>query len=130
MVPPLQGFVYLPEAITGMIFAIVLVVEGYIGDSIMSGTTYNGLCSTCKHASTCTFPVNPRRPSFFCEEFEIEMVTPAKMPIDDTSRLTDSYIAEVEGLSESIGLCGDCENNRTCTLQKSEGGVWHCEEYK
>jgi hypothetical protein len=28
------------------------------------------------------------------------------------------------------GLCSTCENSETCTFQKPEGGVWHCEEYK
>jgi hypothetical protein len=29
-----------------------------------------------------------------------------------------------------LGLCSTCENSETCTFQKPEGGVWHCEEYK
>ena len=28
------------------------------------------------------------------------------------------------------GLCKDCKNRKTCTYPKSEGGVWHCEEYQ
>jgi len=115
---------------TGMVFAQVSTVKGYIEESVMSGTTYNGLCSTCKHASTCTFPKDPQRPSFFCEEFEIERAAPRRRPRHDTSRLAESYVAEGEGPSMSMGLCSDCENNRTCVLQKTEGGVWHCEEYK
>ena len=95
----------------------------------MSGTTYNGLCSTCKHASTCIFPRYPLRPSIYCEEFEIEITTPGKMPVDDTSRLTELHIAEVEDSSMPIGLCSDCENVQSCVFQKPEGGVWHCEEY-
>jgi len=96
----------------------------------MSGTIYSGLCSTCKNASNCTFPRDPRRPSFYCEEFEIEITAPGKAAIGDTSRLTESYIGEVETPSTSIGLCTDCENSQTCIFQKSEGGVWHCEEYE
>jgi len=33
---------------------------------------YLGLCSTCKDASSCTFPRNSDKPVFYCEEFEIE----------------------------------------------------------
>jgi hypothetical protein len=28
-----------------------------------------------------------------------------------------------------LGLCANCENWETCTFPRSEGGVWHCEEY-
>ena len=27
------------------------------------------------------------------------------------------------------GLCMNCANRYNCLLPKSEGGVWHCEEY-
>lgn len=27
------------------------------------------------------------------------------------------------------GLCENCANRHTCLLPKSEGGVWHCEEF-
>ena len=96
----------------------------------MSGTTYNGLCSTCKHVSTCIFPRDPRRPSIYCEEFELETTIPRKEPIDDTARLKELHTTEGEGSSMPIGLCSDCENARTCVFQKPEGGVWHCEEYR
>lgn len=97
----------------------------------MSGNTiYSGLCSTCKHASTCTFPRDPKRPAFYCEEFEIEITTSRKMTKDDASRLTESSVAEVKGSSMLIGLCSDCQNSRTCVFPKPEGGIWHCEEYQ
>jgi len=28
------------------------------------------------------------------------------------------------------GLCRNCKKRKTCKLPKSEGGVWHCEEYE
>ena len=96
----------------------------------MSGVTYNGLCSTCKNASTCTFPRDPRRPSIYCEEFEIEITTPGKVPIDDADRLKELHFTGGEDSSMPIGLCSDCENVRNCLFQKTEGGVWHCEEYR
>ncbi len=30
---------------------------------------------------------------------------------------------------EDRGLCANCAKRETCLLPKSEGGVWHCEEY-
>ena len=92
----------------------------------MSGTTYKGLCSTCKHASRCSLTRDPRIPLFYCEEFEIEVTTPRRTAVADTER----HAADVEEPSTLIGLCIDCENARACTFQKPEGGVWHCEEYR
>ena len=66
----------------------------------------------------------------YCEEFEIEVTTPGKTPVDETSRVAERHNAEVEDSSVSIGLCMDCENVRTCVFPKPEGGVWHCEEYR
>lgn len=34
-----------------------------------------------------------------------------------------------EDESEFKGLCLNCANRHTCLLPRSEGGVWHCEEY-
>jgi hypothetical protein len=35
---------------------------------------------------------------------------------------------EKDGM-ELKGLCVNCANRYTCLFPKSEGGVWHCEEY-
>jgi hypothetical protein len=97
----------------------------------MSGNTiYRGLCSTCKHASTCTFPRDPQRPAFYCEEFEIEIPSSGKTAGDERLRLTESSVTELKGSSMLIGLCSDCENRQTCVFPKPEGGVWRCEEYR
>ena len=97
----------------------------------MSGNTiYPRLCSTCKHASTCTFPRDPQKPSFYCEEFEIETAPPRKTTGDDMSRLNESYAVKVEESVQLFGLCIDCENRQMCAFLRPEGGVWHCEEYQ
>jgi len=92
----------------------------------MSGTIYNGICSTCKHVSTCALRRDSRKPLFYCEEFEIEVTPPGRAVIGDK----EPHVAEAEDSTTSIGLCIDCENARTCTFRKPEGGVWHCEEYR
>jgi len=96
----------------------------------MSGNTiYPRLCSTCKHASTCTFPRDPQKPSFFCEEFEIESA-PAKRKVEEDKLQPTASFVTAEESSSLIGLCRDCENRQTCIFPKPEGGVWHCEEYQ
>jgi len=93
-------------------------------------TIYRGLCSTCKHAPTCTFPGDLQKPAFYCEEFEIEITPAGKSAGDGTSRSTTSSVAGAEDSSGLIGLCRDCENRQTCVFPKPEGGIWHCEEYQ
>ena len=89
---------------------------------------YRGLCSTCKKAPTCTFPRDPNRPVLQCDEFEGYEYTPDKKTLPRTSSK-----AKLSALDEDSGkykgLCRLCENRETCTYPKSEGGVWHCDEY-
>jgi hypothetical protein len=107
------------------------MVEKWIKESVMSDNTiYRGLCSTCKHAPTCTFPADVQRPAFYCEEFEIEIAPAGKTAEDGTSQSTTSSIAAAEDSSGLIGLCSDCESRQTCVFPKPEGGIWHCEEYQ
>jgi hypothetical protein len=89
---------------------------------------YRGLCSTCKRASTCTFPRDPNRPVLQCDEFVGYEYTPDKKKSsssDSESKVTISDSAK----SSYKGLCRLCEKRETCTYPKPEGGVWHCDEY-
>ncbi len=92
-------------------------------------SAYPRLCSTCKHTATCNYVKAARRPSFYCEEFEIEIVdveAPAgRRPIAPLAHPVLTNLSN--GL---IGLCSDCENHAKCVFPKPEGGVWHCEEYR
>ncbi len=92
-------------------------------------TLYRGLCSTCRHAPNCTYPGDVKRPAFYCEEFEIEIVSASKISKYGMSESTASSTAAEES-AEFIGLCSDCENRKTCVFPKPEGGIWHCEEYQ
>ena len=82
-----------------------------------------GLCLTCKHSTNCVYPKSKSKPTMFCEEFDVEEgKTMSFIPPKKES-------AKVEEC-EFKGLCKNCEHRKTCTLPKTEGGVWHCEEYK
>ena len=83
-----------------------------------------GLCMTCNSGSVCTRRVGIKLPVLFCEEFDdsaLEKVESKPVPVpENRETLPDT----------SLGLCCDCENRDSCTLQDSPGGVWHCEEYR
>ncbi len=96
---------------------------------MLGNTLYRSLCSTCKHASTCTFPRDPQESLLFCEEFEIESA-PAKRKVEGHKPQPTASFATAEKSGSLIGLCRDCENRQTCIFPRPEGGVWHCEEYQ
>lgn len=83
----------------------------------------DGLCMTCKHSSSCMYLKGAVDSILNCEEFENEEKPIAKI----------THIQEKREDSSSkvfAGLCANCENRNTCTFERSESGVWHCEEYK
>ncbi|MCK4752898.1 MAG: hypothetical protein KAS75_05575 [Planctomycetes bacterium] len=93
-----------------------------------SNVEYYGLCSTCKNTPDCTFKTDLNKPVFYCEQFEVEKPPPVIRKEETPS--IDSYAAGDEEAAKVIGLCGDCENRKTCVFPKPEGGIWHCEEYQ
>lgn len=87
---------------------------------------YRDLCSNCDHGDACVGGTRPRRPIFFCEEFEVSGAVAARelnRPVEERPRAMPST-------NGYVGLCMNCENARTCVLPKPEGGIWHCEEYR
>ncbi len=87
------------------------------------------LCCTCMYGSDCTYRNKSNRNIYYCEEFEITPVETKcsqkvahEQPVDEKENFDNSY--------KYKGLCVNCENRKTCMLSRTEGGVWHCEEYQ
>lgn len=87
---------------------------------------YRDLCSNCNHAETCGARTRPKRPIFFCEQFDV--FTP--VPTSEPDRVLPTQTPERRNTSGRTGLCMNCDNVGTCICPKPEGGVWHCEEYR
>ena len=91
-----------------------------------------GLCSTCNNSLTCGYRALRGGDALFCEMFDDYMPSPnggnggvkgsASVEVDVVEKVTDAEVFK--------GLCVNCEDRRTCRLANSEGGVWHCEEYR
>ena len=101
---------------------------------------YRGLCATCEHRTTCTYPHPKDRPVLFCEEFEglCDNLIAAAGPISPLLRAAQTQTTGVrheprievrDKPSPYKGLCRTCENRETCTFPKPPDGVWHCEEF-
>ena len=84
---------------------------------------YRDLCSTCNHAPTCGNRSTAEKPVFYCEEFD------AYVPESSKKRSVSAPTETIDS-DEYKGLCFNCENREKCVFPKSEGGIWHCEEYR
>ena len=81
-----------------------------------------GLCCTCIHINDCIYFKNSDSSIQYCEEFDsgdmvLEVVNKPTKPIETHDKSLP-------------GLCSNCENRETCTFNKPESGIWHCEEYQ
>ncbi|HOA74416.1 MAG TPA: hypothetical protein PL151_03485 [Phycisphaerae bacterium] len=84
------------------------------------------LCSNCENAETHARRGRPKRPIYFCEEFEVSSAAPSPGPDHNVREPR----METHSASGRMGLCVNCENAATCCLPKPDGGIWHCEEYQ
>ena len=92
---------------------------------------YNDLCTTCNHGPDCVRRKHHGKPVLYCEEFDDFQPPPEKTyrafaEYDSSEKLETSKLAS----ARNMGLCAFCESQKTCTIPKKEGGVWHCEEYR
>lgn len=88
-----------------------------------------GICSTCNNDSHCAFPRSSESGVVECDEFTSEYgISRLSAPEIQTSLSSRPHA--MEDVPAAKGLCVNCDNLKTCTYPKPEGGVWHCEEYQ
>ena len=91
-----------------------------------------GLCMTCNNVPGCYHHAR-RGPALFCELFDgyappgERIISARAMP---PAKPSVARHATEEKASKYTGLCVNCDHRQTCTHQKPEGGVWHCEDYE
>jgi hypothetical protein len=92
---------------------------------------HRGLCLSCRNAPTCTFLRNPDEAVLECDEFDgFESVIRSPKSIPPRSMMDFTSNPGKKDFNGAKGLCSLCEDRKTCTYPKPEGGVWHCEEYR
>ncbi len=89
-----------------------------------------GLCLSCRHSHTCTFPVDETHPVIHCEEFELIRTVSKRTVSAEKSPLHLPREAQPFCHPLFLVLCTICKNRHTCIYAHTEGGIWHCEEYK
>lgn len=85
-----------------------------------------GLCQTCVHAPTCTYPRRDGQSVLHCGEFEGETARAAAPSA--TARVTPP--SDATRAEPPLGLCSNCDLYADCQYPKAEGGVWQCGEYR
>ena len=93
-------------------------------------TQTRGLCSTCDNDPGCTFAANREKPAWHCEEFRCDGASLGNTVSDDRAPLSRASAIVRNDTPHLMGLCGDCEDRKSCVFPKPEGGIWHCEEYR
>lgn len=87
---------------------------------------WRGLCCDCVKFDTCTFPRDPARPVWGCDEYvSCDPLNPVHEPAP-----LPATLAAPDGAApgELKGLCRTCALAPTCTFPKPPGGVWQCDE--
>jgi hypothetical protein len=88
----------------------------------------SGLCVSCNLAEGCTYQSGSKTPVHYCEEF-----TETGPKVQTMFRKIPSQLApkeEYKHIAGLKGLCVNCDFRETCQHGISEGGVWHCENYR
>ena len=94
---------------------------------------YKDLCSTCNYGELCVSKKTRQGPVWFCEEFDGYVAVKEQEVYEAGWQPAQSRVGPgimEKDTSQFMGLCIHCENRFTCINSKTEGGIWHCEEYK
>lgn len=98
-------------------------------DQVMSAAKmFVGLCVTCNNLGSCEYRKRRGRDAICCELYDGFAVPTA----DRTAKAT-SVVSDATSTPDSIeftGLCVNCHHRHDCELSKTQGGIWHCEEYE
>ncbi|NIM12497.1 MAG: hypothetical protein GTO45_10350 [Candidatus Aminicenantes bacterium] len=92
----------------------------------------NDICSTCNHGELCVSKKTRQGPVWFCEEFD-DYVPVKEQDVNEAGFLpAQSRVGpgtRENDTSQFKGLCINCESRFTCSNSRTQGGIWHCEEY-
>lgn len=99
---------------------------------MISKNRVGGLCASCVKASDCGYTRSRRRYVYQCDEFEAGVSIEAILRDSDPPETAESDVgaAAVAATNGRLGLCRSCDNWEMCAFRPSEGGVWHCDEYR
>lgn len=86
-----------------------------------------GICATCKWGEGCVNVGSAERPTFYCDEFEVETAEDIKTSPQYAPHKGGNGNGKDAGKFQ--GLCKDCQHREGCAYTEP-GGTWHCEMYE
>ena len=100
------------------------------GGKFFPGVSY--LPTSRNDGEFCVSKKTRQGPVWFCEEFDDYVPVKEQEVHEAGFQPTQSRVGFGIMENDSLqfkGLCINCENGITCINSKTEGGIWHCEEY-
>ncbi len=91
-----------------------------------AGAKHHGqsICTTCNNREDCAVSARSGSPIMHCDEFDDRQEIIAAAP-----ELEVAAVKEPE-TGNYTGICVNCEERTECIRSSTEGGIWHCEEYR
>ena len=106
----------------------------------MTSASILGICTTCNNILSCFFRKRHDQPVWYCEQFDnsdftvenrIDYSNSRSKDFEGSFNVLEKSFSELEEESNHFeGLCSNCENRKSCSLQKPDCGVWYCGEYQ
>lgn len=87
-----------------------------------------GLCVTCNNSESCVYRKRRGTDALYCELYDGYMLSPVHR--DASSAMAGSTEPTSTEAADHTGLCVNCQHRHDCGLARTEGGIWHCEEYE
>jgi len=90
------------------------------GSEIRRMVHHTDLCATCAHADFCINRKGHDLPVYYCEEYD---------SIETPVEYKPTPVMEGKQPRELMAICATCDRRETCTIARSQTGIWHCEDY-
>lgn len=102
--------------------------KSVIEDTKVYTSGYVGICANCNHINECSFRQKSNNPVWFCDQYD--SFTKVKDQTTNSEQSQNKYLVETETETYNFkGLCVNCEKRFGCVYAKTNGGIWHCNEY-
>ena len=88
---------------------------------VNAATRFNDLCANCMQRDDCSICRARTSAIHYCEEYAAATLQGIQW---DNRPPVASPKPPIEA-----GICVNCEKRATCTVERPDGGIWHCEEY-
>jgi|DewCreStandDraft_4_1066084.scaffolds.fasta_scaffold00019_322 transcription elongation factor Elf1 len=102
--------------------------KSVIEDSKIFTAGYVGICANCNHINECSFRQKSNKPVWYCDQYDAFTKSERQIHNRDSPQNPNPSETETE-IFIFKGLCVNCEKRFGCVYAKTNGGIWHCNDY-